>query len=126
MIKYTTKQGNKIEIELEGRTVKDLTVNDIEVVKGNKNSDIVFISTFDNTIVLNSSTAYKKLGCTSVTRVVANDELITLFKKEVQKDIDKRNAERERIINITRENNKKKGISEEQFATTFDKHMTQK
>ena len=124
MIKYTTKNGAKVEIQLEGKLVTDLTVNGIKVVENNTDSNVVFISTFNNTIVLNSSRAYKKLGSESVVRIATNDEVISVFKSAVEKSIKKSNEEAEKIINLAKENNKKKGISEEQFALTFDKHMT--
>lgn len=126
MIKYTTKNGAKVEIALDGKLVTDLTVNGIEIVKNNSNSDLVFISTFDNTIVLNSSVAYKKLGGKSVIRIAANNEVISVFNLAVKELIEKSNKEIKTMSEITKRNNERKGITEEQFLLTFEKHMNDK
>ena len=116
MIKYTTKNGAKVEINLKGKLVTDLIVNEIVVLENNKYDDLVFISTFDNTIVLNSSLAYKKLGGKSVIKIAANDEVIKKFKEATKKSIEEMN---ERVKSFA-ENTK---ISMEQYNYTFEKHM---
>lgn len=116
MISYTTKNGAKVEIKLEGKLVADLTVNGIEVVKNNKYSHVVFISTFNNTIVLNDSLAYKKLGGKSVIRIEANSEVIKAFKEATQKSIEEMNKKTEEFVKNTK-------ISAEQYNYTFEKHM---
>ena len=116
MISYTTKNGAKVEIKLEGKLVTDLTVNGIEVVKNNKYSHVVFISTFNNTIVLNDSLAYKKLGGKSVIRIEANSEVIKAFKEATQKSIEEMNKKTEEFVKNTK-------ISAEQYNYTFEKHM---
>ena len=116
MISYTTKNGAKVEIKLEGKLVTDLTVNGIVVVENNTDSDVVFISTFNNTIVLNSSLAYKKLGGKSVIRIAANDEVIKAFKEATQKSIEEMNKKTKEFVENTK-------ISAEQYNYTFEKHM---
>ena len=116
MISYTTKNGAKVEIKLEGKLVTDLTVNGIVVVENNADSDVVFISTFNNTIVLNSSLAYKKLGGKSAIRIAANDELIKAFKEATQKSIEEMNKKTKEFVENTK-------ISAEQYNYTFEKHM---
>ena len=116
MISYTTKNGAKVEIKLEGKLVADLTVNGIVVVENNTDSDVVFISTFDNTIVLNSSLAYKKLGGESVIKIAANEEVIRKFKEATRKSIEKMNRESKEFVKNIK-------ISVEQYNYTFEKHM---
>lgn len=126
MINYTTKNGAKVEIRLEGRIISDLTVNGIEVVKDNADSNNVFISTLNNTVVINSRNLYKKLGSSSVIRIEANEEVISLFNEAVKKQIEKENKELERQCELTKKNLKENNISDEQFMLTFNKHMNNK
>lgn len=119
MINYKTNRGTKVSIKLVGRLVVDLTINGIEVVKNNKYDDVVFISTFDNTIVLNSSLAYKKLGGKSVIKIEANDEVIKAFKEATQKSIEEIDKRTEEFVKNTK-------ISIEQYNYTFEKHMNDK
>ena len=116
MISYTTKNGTKVEIKLKGKLVTDLTVNGIVVVENNTDSDVVFISTFNNTIVLNSSLAYKKLGGKSVIRIAANDEVIKTFKEATQKSIEEMNRKAKKFVKNIK-------ISTKQYNYTFEKHM---
>ena len=116
VISYTTKNGAKVEIKLEEKLVADLTVNGIVVVENNTDSDVVFISTFDNTIVLNSSLAYKKLGGKSVIKIAANEEVIKRFKEATQKSIEEMDRKTKEFVKNTK-------ISTEQYNYTFEKHM---
>lgn len=91
-MEYKTTNGASVKIELEGSKISDLVVNGIEVVT--KITDKVFISTFDNTIVLNSSLYFKKLGAKSIVRIEASKELIEGFKVANKKE---RNEEEKKI-----------------------------
>lgn len=123
MITYTTKNGAKVEIALEGRMVTDLKVNGIEVVKDNKDSNNVFVTTFDNTIVINSKRLCKKLGSTSVIRIAASEEIISIYKEAVQKDIEKESIKDARIVELAKEGQKRRGQTSEQANLSFNRHM---
>lgn len=122
MITYTTKKGTKVEIALEGRVVADLKVNDIEVVKDNKDSNNVFVTTFDNTIVINSKVLCKKLGSTSVIRIAASEEIISIYKEAVQNDIEKENIKDARIYELYRQGQKRRGQTSEEVKLIFSNY----
>lgn len=126
MITYKTKNGAKIEIRLEGTLVTDLIVKGIEIVKNNKSSNTVFVTSFDNTIVLNDSYAYKKLGSKCPIRIKANDELITKFEEAVRKKIDKENEQFRKCSEGFKNYLKKNNINEEAYLTSFNKFMNDK
>ena len=102
MIEYTTKNGTNVKIELENAEVKNLIVNDIEIVKDRTKRDMsVFVTSFDNTIVLNSSRLYKKLGANQIVRIMASDELMEEYHKQYKQILKSQEEERNRILNRT-------------------------
>lgn len=116
MIKYTTKNGARVEISLKGRLVTDLTVNGIVVVENNTSEYVVFVSQFNNTIVLNDSLAYKKLGGNSVIRIAANDEVMEAIKEATKKDMKEINNNTKKFVDNTK-------IDIETYNYTIEKHM---
>lgn len=92
-MEYKTTNGASVKVELEGSKISNLVVNGIEVVT--KITEQVFISTFDNTIVLNSNLYFKKLGAKSIVRIEASKELIEAFKIASKEERD----EEERKLN---------------------------
>ena len=107
MIEYVTKKGTEVKIELENSIVKNLIVNNIEIVKGGGKRDMaVFVTTFDNTIVLNDSCAYSKLGARQVIRIEASSELMEEYIKQTEERIRLKNEKEDMIEKKFRKNRK--------------------
>lgn len=116
MIKYTTENGAKVEIKLEGKLVTDLIVNDTVVIEDNTREHIVFVSALSKCIVLNDSLAYRKLGSSSVIRIAANEEVMQITRaaaKKAREDMEKRTK---KFVQNTK-------ISMETYNYTIEKHL---
>lgn len=116
MIKYTTENGAKVEIKLEGKLVTDLIVNDTVVVEDNTSEHIVFVSALSKCIVLNDSLAYSKLGSSSVIRIAANNEVMQIARaaaKKAREDMEKRTK---KFVQNTK-------IDIETYNYTIEKHL---
>lgn len=119
MIRYTTERGTKVEIKLEGRLITDLIVNDTVVVENNTSKYVVFVSLFDNTIVLNDSLAYSKLGGNSIIRIAANEEVMQIARAAARKAREDMERRTRKFVQNTK-------IDMETYDYTFEKHMNDK
>lgn len=91
MISYVTSKGSKVSVELiEGtRTIKNLTVNGIEVIKNNSKSIVCFLT--EGCIFINCPDAKIKLGIKTNGNLLveSNEELNNIYKEITDREIEK-------------------------------------
>ena len=97
MIEYVTSKGTQVKIKLNSSKVCYLEVNGIEVVNNDNTKYGVFVTSFDNTIILNDSRYYKKVGADRVVRIEAHAKLMEKYEEAKQLEIKKNNEELDKI-----------------------------
>ena len=97
MIEYITSKGTQVKIKLNSSKVCYLEVNGIEVVNNDNTKYGVFVTSFDNTIILNDSRYYKKVGADRVVRIEAHPKLMEKYEEAKQLEIKKNNEELAKI-----------------------------
>lgn len=115
MINYTTSKGSKVSVELiEGtRTIKNLKVNGIELIKNNSKSIVCFLT--EGCIFINCPNAKKILGIKTNGNILveSNEELNNIYKEITDREIEKNR----RWVNYATK-------FHEENSYTFEKHLT--
>lgn len=84
-IEYTTSRGSKVSVEMgEGRTVKNLILNGMELIKNNTWKTNCFLT--EDYIYVNDTRAYKKLGLNRPAQIILNEELKEIYNKSMEKE----------------------------------------
>jgi hypothetical protein len=119
MIKITTEKGAKIELKLEGRTITDLYVNGVEVLKNNSTPINCFLT--EDKIIINDKDACHKVSKRDVVYIANNEELKNLYRKAIEEErIEKAKKDEESKASYERLAAAK---IKAKNAYTFDKHM---
>ena len=74
-----------------------LEINGVEVVNKEVKDGGVYVTSFDNTIVLNDRRYYEKLGAKNIIKIEASSELMNAYEEAVKKEIEKHNEEMSKI-----------------------------